>query len=95
MAQLTELSLTGGEIVDVSPLSGLTQLMELSLGDNEIVDVSPLEGLINLVSLYLEGNPIADLTPLRRLKAKNPNLEIDIDINADRPGSPGGTYTFC
>ena len=67
---------------DISVLSDLTQLTWLRLSDNEISDVSALEGLINLEDLYLEGNPIADFAPLRRLKSKNPGVNIDIDIGA-------------
>jgi internalin A len=82
LTQLTTLYLGSNEIIDVSPLSGLTHLTELVLRRNEIIDVSALEGLINLKYLYLKENPISDLTPLRRLKSKNPDVEIDIDINA-------------
>ena len=82
LTQLTELDLSYNEIVDISVLSGLTQLTVLYLRNNEVVDVSALEGLINLRWLYLGGNPIADLAPLRRLKAKNPDVYIDIDIGA-------------
>ena len=47
-----------------------------------MVDISALEGLINLERLLLKENPIADLAPLHRLKAKNPDVYIDIDIGA-------------
>ena len=91
LTQLTELFLGDNEIVDISALSGLTQLTWLDLIDNEVVDVSPLEGLINLEELFLEGNPISDFAPLRRLKAKNPDMEIDIDISIETPVISGGT----
>ena len=82
LTQLTSLYLNDNEVVDVSPLSGLPQLTWLSLSSNQISDVSALEGLINLGWLSLKGNPIADLAPLHRLKAKNPDVYIDIDIGA-------------
>ena len=82
LTQLTTLELGGNEVVDISPLSGLTQLTTLELWKNEVSDVSALEGLINLEDLYLDENPIADLAPLHRLKAKNPDVVLDIDIGA-------------
>ena len=88
LSQLTELGLRSNELIDISPLSGLSQLTSLDLSGNEIIDVSALEGLVKLDSLYLEENPIADVAPLRRLKAKNPDVEIDIDINVDAPAAP-------
>ena len=81
LTQLTWLDLGGNEGVDISPLSALTRLTWLSLGSNQISDVSALEGLINLRSLSLKENPVADLAPLRRLKSKNPGVDIDIDIS--------------
>ena len=82
LTQLTSLGLGGNDIVDISVLSGLTQLTKLGLDSNQISDVSALEGLINLRRLSLKENPIADLAPLHRLKAKNPDVYIDIDIGA-------------
>ena len=52
------LDLTGNNIIDLTPLKGLTQLDNLYLGDNNISDLSPLAGLTNLKILHLEGNPI-------------------------------------
>ena len=62
----------------------LTGLKILYLNLDEISDVSELEGLTSLTELYLRGNPISDYGPLRRLKAKNPNLSIDIKIPAEK-----------
>jgi len=64
---LTELWLYENQIVDISPLAGLTNLMELSLFNNQIVDISPLEGLTNLTTLYLHNNQIVDLSALSGL----------------------------
>ena len=41
LVSLTEFDLSGENIVDVSPLAGLTGLTRLILWDNQIKDVSP------------------------------------------------------
>ena len=81
LTNLTGLGLGYNSIIDISAVSGLTNLTGLGLHRNNISDVSPLENLTSLTELYLSGNPIADLAPLHRLKEKNPNVYIDIDIN--------------
>ena len=92
LAQLTQLRvllLGGNQISNINPLSGLTELTDLYISFNQITDVSPLEGLTSLNFLWIRENPIADLAPLRRLKAKNPNVQIDIDINVGAaPSAP-------
>ena len=88
LTSLTGLSLGYNSISDISALSGLTNLTGLSLSWNNISDVSPLENLTSLTELYIGGNPIEDLAPLRRLKEKNPSVQIDIDINADLNNAP-------
>ena len=80
LTALTHLDLKSNQIVDIASLSGLTQLVRLYLESNQISSVSPLEGLTSLQLLRLKYNPIADTAPLQRLKAKNPNLSIDVDI---------------
>ena len=80
LTELTDLDLKNNEISDIAPVSGLTQLVRLYLDGNQISDVSPLEGLASLQTLRLKYNPIADTAPLQRLKAKNPNVSIDVDI---------------
>ena len=79
----SHLDLSGNQIDDITPLRGLTALKSLALKTNQIRDVSPLENLTALTHLYLEGNPIVDLAPLRRLKEKNPGVNIDIDPPPD------------
>ena len=64
---LLALDLGKNQIVDVSPLSGLTQLELLYLDDNKITDVSPLAGLTNLEMLFLQGNPITSLAPISHI----------------------------
>jgi len=58
---ITELSLIGYEISDISPLSNLSNLTELNLNWNEISDISPLSNLTNLKILYLENNELEDI----------------------------------
>ena len=83
LTALTKLGLADNQISDITPLAGLTALVQLWLNRNQISDVSPLETLTSLRALHLEYNPIADVALLRRLKEKNPNLFIDIDIEME------------
>ena len=85
LTALTDLDLKNNEISDISSLSGLTQLVRLYLDGNQISDVSPLEGLTSLQLLRLKYNPIADTAPLQRLKANNPNVSIDVNIETQAP----------
>ena len=55
------------EIVDITPLAGLTQLAELYLSGNAISDITPLAGLTQLKRLTLDRNQIIDITPLTGL----------------------------
>ena len=88
LTNLRTLGLNNNLISDISALSGLTNLTNLGLYYNSISDVTPLENLTSLTHLVLSGNPIEDLAPLRRLKENNPNVSIDIDINADLNNAP-------
>ena len=81
LTQLPWLNLDNNQISDITPLTELTQLRVLYLTVNQISDVTALAGLTNLRELYLEGNQIADKAPLRTLLEKNPNVDIDIDVN--------------
>ena len=64
---LVRLTLSDNQIVDVSPLSGLTKLRYLSLGENEIADVSPLAELTALSELHLNDNRLTDVSPVSGL----------------------------
>ena len=98
LTALTDLSLEVNQIRDITPLKNLRSLTTLFLYRNQIKDITPIENLTALTWLELSGNPIADLAPLRRLKAKNPNMQIDIDLNARAapaaPVSPDETALF-
>ena len=93
LTALRKLTLSGNSISDISVLENLTALDLLWLSINAIKDVSPLEDLTSLTSLTLSGNPISDLEPLRRLKAANPDMFIDIDINNNAPVFTAGSST--
>jgi hypothetical protein len=58
------LGLATNQIVDVSPLAGLTSLEYLALWNNQIVDVSPLAGLTSLTYLALWNNQIVEVGSL-------------------------------
>ena len=88
--------LSRNAIEDISVFEKLTGLRNLWLDGNSISDVSVLEGLTSLLSLNLSGNPISDYAPLRRLKAANPGMSIDVDIDENNNNAPvftAGTST--
>ena len=82
LKELKWLSLYRNQISNIKPLSNLTKLEGLWIGDNQVRDVRPLAGLSKLQILHLVGNPIQDLSPLRTLLKQNPNLELDIYLDA-------------
>ena len=85
LTKLTTLGLSTNSISDISALGKLTGLRVLSLSINSISDVSALEKLTALSVLSLYRNPISDYAPLRRLKAANPGVDINIDLNNNPP----------
>jgi len=64
---LTELDLSGNDIVEIDALAGLTKLAKLALENNDIISLGPLSDLSNLTQLSLNDNQIADLGPLSGL----------------------------
>ena len=64
---LTNLSLAGNSISDISMLSGLTGLTTLNLYGNSISNISALRRLTALKYLYLWGNSITDISALSGL----------------------------
>ena len=91
LTTLTGLNLGYNSISDISALSGMTNLKILALHNNLVGDVSALSGMTNLKQLGLYKNLISDYGPLRTLKAANPNLVIDININNNPPVFTAGT----
>jgi internalin A len=67
LGNLTELQLSGHEIVDVKPISTLTNLTDLALSFNQIAEIKPLSVLTNLRWLNLAGNKITDVESLSKL----------------------------
>ena len=66
-ADVTRLHLSGNQISDISPLSGLTELEFLSLGDNQITDITPLKDSVDLEALFIGNNQISDISVLSGL----------------------------
>lgn len=67
--EISELILSGTQVSDLSPLSGLTALAGLSLFGTQVLDLSPLSGLATLTGLDLGGTQVWDLSPLSGLAA--------------------------
>lgn len=67
--QLRRLDLSGNDIDDLSPLSGLLFLTGLFLADNAITSIESLGKLRTLPALDLGGNAIRDLSPLAEVRA--------------------------
>ena len=67
---LTNLSLYGNKISDITPLTNLTILRQLHLDNNKISDLSPLANLTAFRGqLTFKNNEISDLSPLANLTA--------------------------
>ena len=82
MNHLTHLHLWNCNLSDITLLANLTQLEVLHLEHNQIRNVTPLANLAQLEELTLRGNPIQDMSPLRKLLDRNPNLDLDINLDA-------------
>jgi len=64
---LTDLSIAGNAVTDISALSVLGGLVSLDISNNSVSDISALSQLSSLRSLVLDNNPVKDLTPLYNL----------------------------
>ncbi|MDO4983278.1 MAG: leucine-rich repeat domain-containing protein [Eubacteriales bacterium] len=62
--EVTELSLSGMGLQNISVLSSCAQLQRLDLSGNSISDLTPLMDMPNLQWLNISGNLITDLRPL-------------------------------
>ena len=67
MSEVTELNLSGVDIVNVLPLAGLTQLQTLDLSRTQVSDVSALAGLTQLQTLHLSRTQVSDVSALAGL----------------------------
>ncbi|CAL6032610.1 leucine-rich_repeat domain-containing protein [Hexamita inflata] len=62
LTNLTELSLYGNIISDISVISKLKNLKKLDLRDNYIEDISALQSLPDLIHLYISDNKLTSYT---------------------------------
>ena len=71
LTKLTDLSMRGGSVRDLTGLEHATQLRRLDFWGNRIIDITPLAQLTQLRTLDLggprTGNEIVDITPLAQL----------------------------
>lgn len=100
------LDLGNNEIVDVSPIAGLTLLQSLTLSRNKIESIGPLKELARMQLLDLSENqlkdisPIAQMTNLRTLYLSKNKIE-DIKLIGELPkiwtlyldGNPVGDWS--
>jgi len=69
--QLTELSLLGNNVSDLSPVGSLKDLRSLTLDQNaHVKDLSPLRALVHLESVSLGDTAVESLDPLADLPLK-------------------------
>ena len=76
---VTELSLAGLSITDISSLAGCTNLRRLNLANNQISDISALAKLQGLQWLALWGNDITDISALESLTQL---VSLDLRFNS-------------
>ncbi len=67
LSNLTRLSLSRTEIVDLSALIGLSELRELNLSDTRISNLDPLQNLIGLEQLNIQQTRVEKLDALQSL----------------------------
>lgn len=65
--RIRDIDLESPEIVDLTPLIGLSGLVSLSLENTNVKDLTPLVGLMDLRLLDLNGVPVSDLKPIAGL----------------------------
>jgi transcriptional regulator NrdR family protein len=65
--EITELSLEGTQVSDITALKILTSLRELSLLGTQVSELSPIENLNSLQVLTLSGTKVSDLASIKNL----------------------------
>jgi len=65
--EVETLDLSGTQVDDLTPLSGLARLRLLGLAGTPVSGLTPLSGLTALARLGLAGTPVTDLKPLSGL----------------------------
>ena len=78
---LSDLSLWGNKVSDLTPISGLTKLTTLTLYMNQISDIKVLAGLPNLTYISLWNNKISDISPLVQNQGLGLGDVVDIRAN--------------
>ena len=92
---LSNLTLSGVGLRDVSKLASLGGLSVLDLSRNQISDLRPLSGLTELRSLYLDGNPITDFSPLYALSSLTTLSIRDIEITEEARAALSAALPGC
>lgn len=67
LTNLHHIYLGGGELSDLSPLTGLTQVEGLRASMNRVAVITPLAGMLQMDRLDLGRTQVRDLTPLKRM----------------------------
>ncbi|SMF57740.1 leucine-rich repeat domain-containing protein [Pseudobacteriovorax antillogorgiicola] len=76
LRELTTITIPDKDIVDISPLYGLSKVVSVDLDGNKVKDISALSSFSKMEDLQLYDNNISDLEPLSHLKnLKNLHLE--------------------
>lgn len=79
LPNLTELTLSGCNLSNISPLAAVSGLIKLDLSNNTIRNLDALQDMSNLEELNLQRNAITDLSALAQLT----NLQkLDVSFNA-------------
>lgn len=87
---LEKFYLRGGNINNLTPISGLTKLTSLTLQGCNIRNITPLASLVNLETLSLSSNSVSDLSPIGGLT----NLTwLVLENNQIRDITPIGNLT--
>jgi hypothetical protein len=76
---VTELSLSGGKLMDIAPVRALTGLRLFNCDNTQVYELSPLKGM-KLTHLNCSGTQVSDLSPLKGMPLKH----LNCDFNAKR-----------
>ena len=85
MEQLEDLSISGNEVYDLSPLGELTELRFLNVSSCGVRSMEAVAGLTALEDLTCSSNPIIDLSPLAELTHLQTLRIADTDILSLEP----------
>lgn len=66
---LERISISKGEISDISELSNLVKLEDIYMPYNKITDISPLKNLVSVKTLFLQSNDITDISSISGMKS--------------------------